>query len=137
MISVHHRRWMELEDKAKVVSLFGGAELVQFFAALAVLPWSYWKKRLNTSYFSKSTEAKQLAWQGIEQVLSPKQTRRPLPCLLIIFFFYAIHVGLQILFVQTNDRIGIQQNNSNPIMPDPLPQHRFKQNQLNLNYRWQ
>ena len=33
--------------------------------------------------------AKQLARQGIEQILPPKQTRRPLPCLLIPSFFYA------------------------------------------------
>ena len=38
-------------------------------------------------YFFKSTEAKQLARQGIEQVLPPKQSRRPLPCLLIPSFF--------------------------------------------------
>ena len=52
------------------------------------LPWSIWKKRSNSFYISKSTEAKQLARQGIEQILSPKQTRRPLPCLLILSFFY-------------------------------------------------
>ena len=47
--------------------LFGGAEFVQFLAALAVLHESIWKKRLNSSYSSKSTEAKQLARQEIEQ----------------------------------------------------------------------
>ena len=34
--------------------------------ALAVLPRLISKERLNSSYSSKSTEAKQLAWQGIE-----------------------------------------------------------------------
>ena len=36
----------------------------------------------------QSTEAKQLAWQGIEQNLPPKQTRRPLSLLLSLSFFY-------------------------------------------------
>ena len=34
--------------------------------------------------------AKQLERQGIEQILSPKQTRRPLPSLLILSFFYGL-----------------------------------------------
>ena len=38
-----HRRWIELEDKAKVVASVWGAKLVQFLAALAVLPRSIWK----------------------------------------------------------------------------------------------
>ena len=84
-----HRRSMELEDKAKVVASVWGAEFVQFLAALAVLPWSTWNKRSNSSYFSKSTEEKQIVRQGIEQILPPKQTRRPLPCLLSLPFFYA------------------------------------------------
>ena len=40
---------MELEDKAKVVASVWGAEFVQFPAALAVLPRSIWKKRLNSA----------------------------------------------------------------------------------------
>ena len=36
----------------------------------------------------KTTEVKQLARQGIEHILPPKQTRRPLSCLLILSFFY-------------------------------------------------
>ena len=47
------------------------------------------KGRIHPS-FSKSTESKQLARQGIEQILSPKQTRRPLPCLLILSSFYGV-----------------------------------------------
>ena len=35
-----HRRRMELEDKAKVITSLWGTELVQFLAVLAVLPWS-------------------------------------------------------------------------------------------------
>ena len=49
-----------------------GADLVQFFAAQAVLLRSVWKKWLNSSYSFKSTEAKQLARQGNEQNLPPK-----------------------------------------------------------------
>ena len=37
---------------------------------------------MNSIVSSKQTEAKQLARQGIEQILPPKPTRRPLPCLL-------------------------------------------------------
>ena len=40
---------MELEDKAKAVASDYGAEFVQFLAALAVLPWSFCKKRLNAA----------------------------------------------------------------------------------------
>ena len=43
IISFSHRRGMELEDKAKVVTSVWGAEFVQFLAALAVLPRSIWK----------------------------------------------------------------------------------------------
>ena len=46
------RRMIELDDKAKVVASVWGANFVHFLAALAVLPWSIWKKRLNlTSLF--------------------------------------------------------------------------------------
>ena len=37
---------------------------------------------MNSTFSSKSTETKQLARQGIEAVLPPKQTGRPLPLLL-------------------------------------------------------
>ena len=79
---------MEFEDKANVVASVWGVEFFQFLAALAVLPWSICKKRSNSFYFSKSTKAKQLARQGIEQILFPKQTRRPLPLLLSPSLFY-------------------------------------------------
>ena len=48
---LYHRRRMELKDKAKVVASVWGAKFVQFLAALAVLPWSILKKRLNSSFF--------------------------------------------------------------------------------------
>ena len=46
------------------------------------------KKRLNSTVSFKRTKTKQLTWQGIEQILPPKQTRRPLPSLLFKSFFY-------------------------------------------------
>ena len=70
----YHRRRMELEDMAKVVASVWVAKFVHFIAALTVLPQFIRKKRLNSSYSSKSTEAKQLARQGTEQFLPPKQT---------------------------------------------------------------
>ena len=95
---------METEGKLKVVaSVWGakfvhfldalavlswsiwGADFVQFLAVLAVLPRSVWKKQL------KLREAKQLAWQGIEQNLPPKQMQQPLPLLLSPSFFYDQH----------------------------------------------
>ena len=49
---------MDREAKAKVVASVWGAEFIKFLAALAVLPRSIWKKRENSSYSSKLTEAK-------------------------------------------------------------------------------
>ena len=57
--------WREREAKAKVAASVVGAEFVQFLAALAVLPRSIWKNRMNSTVSSQSTEAKQLARQGI------------------------------------------------------------------------
>ena len=58
-LTYNHRRRMEREAKAKIVApVVWGAEFVQFIAALAVFPRFIWKKRLNSSYSSKSTEAK-------------------------------------------------------------------------------
>ena len=65
-----------------------GAEFVQFLGALAVFPQSIWKNRRNSTVSSKPTKAKQLARQGIEQNLLPRQMQRPLPCLLSPSFFY-------------------------------------------------
>ena len=54
-MSRDHRRRMEREAKAKVVASVWGADFVQFLAALAILPRLILKKRLNSSYSSKST----------------------------------------------------------------------------------
>ena len=83
---------MERETKAKVIESVWGADFVQFLPALAVLPQSIRKNRTNSTVSSKSTEAKQLARQGIEQNLPPKQTRRPLLLILSLSFFYALYV---------------------------------------------
>ena len=42
----------------------------------------------NSSYYSKSSETKQLVRQGIEQILTPIHKRRPFPFLLSLSFFY-------------------------------------------------
>ena len=48
-----HRRRIETEGKAKVVTSVWGAEFVQFLAAQAVLHWSIWKKRSNSASLLK------------------------------------------------------------------------------------
>ena len=58
---------METEAKAKVVTSVWVAEFIQFLAALAIMPRSIWKNRMNSNFSSKSTEAKDLARQRIEQ----------------------------------------------------------------------
>ena len=42
----------------------------------------------------------QLAWQGIESILSPQQQRRPLPSLLYKFFFYDRNTSLNLFGIQ-------------------------------------
>ena len=52
-LSTYYGR-MEREAKAKVVaSVWGGADFVQFLTALAVLPRSIWKIRVNSTVSSK------------------------------------------------------------------------------------
>ena len=63
------------------------------------MSWTILNKRMNSSfyfklswcnstYYSESSYAKQLARQRVEWILSPKQKWRPLPCLLYKSFFY-------------------------------------------------
>ena len=47
---------MEREEKAKVVAAVWRADFVQFLAALAILPRSVWKKRLNSFVRSPFTD---------------------------------------------------------------------------------
>ena len=44
-----HRKRMETKGKAKVVATVLGAKFVQYFAALAILLQSIWKKWLNSA----------------------------------------------------------------------------------------
>ena len=69
-------------EKQRQRSAVWGKDFFQFLAALAVLPRSIWKNTRNSTVSFKPIEAKQLARQGIEQNLPPKQTRWPLPLLL-------------------------------------------------------
>ena len=52
---------MEREAKVKVVPSVWGAEFVQILAALAVLPRSFWKNRMNPTNSFNETKAKRLA----------------------------------------------------------------------------
>ena len=61
---------------------------VTVFCPCSLCLTSYLSKIESIS--SKSAEAKQLAWQEIEQFVPPKQTRRPLHLLLSPSFFYAL-----------------------------------------------
>ena len=51
-IAPEHRRKIKTEEKAKVVASVWGAEIVQFLAALAVLPRSIWKNWMNSPFLS-------------------------------------------------------------------------------------
>ena len=82
-ITLQHRRRIETEGKAKVVASVWGANFLNFFAALAVLYLSIWKKQFNSTVSFKSTETKQLAPHASRRI-------RPFPCLLFQSFFYAL-----------------------------------------------
>ena len=45
-----HRRKMKTEEKVKVVASVWGEEFINFLAALAVLPRTILKNRLNSSF---------------------------------------------------------------------------------------
>ena len=63
---INQRIRLTTEEKAKVVAAVWGTDFIQFLAAQAILPRSNWKNRMISSFSVKSTEAKQLARQGIE-----------------------------------------------------------------------
>ena len=54
----YHWRLMETEAKARVVASVWRAEFIHCLAALAILPWSIWKNRMNSTFSSKSTAAR-------------------------------------------------------------------------------
>ena len=57
-VSDNHRRRIELEGKGRHVGLGD-----RILTAIAVLPWSFWNKRLNSNVCFKKTETKQLVRQ--------------------------------------------------------------------------
>ena len=83
---MNHRRRMETEGRTKVVtSIWGGGGKISSipcrascFASVYLeetveFSQSIWKKRLNSTVSFESTETKQLARQGIEQISPPNQ----------------------------------------------------------------
>ena len=69
-----HRRRIGTEAEAKVVESIWGAKLVQFLAALAVLPRSILKKRLNSSYSSnRPRQTRYIARQEIDKLCPPNR----------------------------------------------------------------
>ena len=94
-----HRR-IKKEEKTKVItSVWGGKNLFNYVHTLAALPRTILKNRMNlsmsfksswcnSSYYSKSSKAKQPARQGIELILTSKEQRRPLHFILSLSFFF-------------------------------------------------
>ena len=91
---------METEAKAKVVAFVWEKNWLNSLpcnSCFALDDLNYrmnctkmiWKKRMNSSYSSKSSQAKQLVRQRIGWILPLKQKWRPLPFLLSLSFFYA------------------------------------------------
>ena len=52
---IMHRRRIKSEEKAKVVASVWKEEFIQFLAAIAVLPWTILKNRMNSSSSFKSS----------------------------------------------------------------------------------
>ena len=50
-----HRRRINTEEKAKVVAAVLGAEFIKFLAALAILPRTILKNRMNSFFYFKSS----------------------------------------------------------------------------------
>ena len=72
-------------QRSSLLHMFWGDEFVQFLAALAVLPRTILKNRMNSSfyfksswcnssYYSVSSQAKRLAHQGIEYIFPPNRS---------------------------------------------------------------
>ena len=58
-----HLRRIKTEERAKVVAAASGAELINFFAMLAILHQDDMKNRMNSSPSSNHSDAKKLVWQ--------------------------------------------------------------------------
>ena len=63
----NHRR--RVERKANVVASVWGAEFIHFLAALAGLPWSIWKKRLNSTVSAPQTDETTFAFASLSIIL--------------------------------------------------------------------
>ena len=50
-MSAGHRRRIKTEEKAKVVAVVWGTEVIQFLASLASLHHDDLKKKMNSTYF--------------------------------------------------------------------------------------
>ena len=96
---MNHRRRIELEDKAKVVASVWGKNLLNSLPpSLFCLGRFERNGRIVSVELTETIEFNRFfqidlgktasARQGIEQMLPPKQTRRPLPRPLILSFFY-------------------------------------------------
>ena len=83
-----HRKRMDLEDKANVVTSNGGQNLSNFLPRSLFCLGRF--GRNGTIHPFLSDRPKQNSQRGKESnpFCPPKQTQRPLPCLLIPFFFY-------------------------------------------------
>ena len=91
---------METEGNANVVASVWGANFVTFFPALAVLSQSIWKEKVEIILFFQIDRGKTASVAiFFLQILPPKQTRRPLPCLLFPSFFYARGVTVNHLII--------------------------------------
>ena len=83
-----HRRFIKTEEKAKVVASVWGEECIQFLTALAILPRTIMKNRLNSSFFSNHPGAIHPIIQIVQCKTASTARRRPLPFLLSLSFFY-------------------------------------------------
>ena len=52
IVPIEHSRRIKIEEKARVVTVVWGTELIQFIAALAILHQNDRKKGLNSTYSS-------------------------------------------------------------------------------------
>ena len=54
-VSYSHRRRIKTEEKTEVVAAAWRAEFIKFLAALAILPRTFLKNRMNSSFYFKSS----------------------------------------------------------------------------------
>ena len=93
-----HRKRIELEDKAKVIALDWVTESMPRLVELNHL---YQKDRGKTASAARGTVELNHLFQidrgktaSLARILSPNLIQRPLPCLLIKSFFYAVYSSM-------------------------------------------